>query len=145
MLVHCSFSKKALAESGTARMRTYMSYKKGDVVVVKFPFILKDGAAVIQKGRPAFVISDDKIKRRYKDVVLTAITSQIPRDIMELEIVLERTISNGLVKRSLLRLDFIMTVPEELISRKIGILPKSVVKESERRLKQLLGFELISV
>jgi len=122
-----------------------MSYKKGDVVVVKFPFVLKEGSAVIQKGRPAFVISDDKIKRRYKDVVLTAITSQIPRDIMELEIVLERTISNGLVKRSLLRLDFIMTVPEELISRKIGILPQSVVKESERRLKRLLGFDSTSV
>ena len=122
-----------------------MSYKKGDVVVVKFPFVLKEGTAVIQKGRPAFVISDDKIKRRYKDVVLVAITSKIPRDILELEIFLEPSSPNGLLKRSLLRLDFIMTVPEELISRKIGILPKSVVKESERRLKQLLGFELISV
>ena len=82
MLARCSFSKKALTESGTAKMRTSMSYKKGDVVVVKFPFVLKEGNAVIQKGRPAFVISDDKIKRRYKDVVLAAITSQIPRDIM---------------------------------------------------------------
>ncbi len=122
-----------------------MSYKKGDVVVVKFPFILKEGTAVIQKGRPAFVISDDKIKRRYKDVVLAAITSQIPQDIMELEIVLEPASPTGLVKRSLLRLDFIMTVPEELISRKIGILPKIVVKESERMLKRLLGFDLTSV
>ena len=66
-----------------------MSYKNGDVVVVKFPFVLKEGTAVIQKGRPAFVISDDKIKRRYKDVALAVITSQIPRNIMELEIVLE--------------------------------------------------------
>ena len=122
-----------------------MSYKKGDVVVVKFPFVLKEGNAVIQKGRPAFVISDDKIKRRYKDVVLAAITSQIPRDIMELEIILEPASPNGLLKRSVLRLDFIMTVPEELISRKIGMLPKSVVMESERRLKQLLGFDSFSV
>ena len=122
-----------------------MSYKKGDVVVVKFPFVLKEGNAVIQKGRPAFVISDDKIKRRYKDVVLAAITSQIPRDIMELEIILEPASPNGLLKRSVLRLDFIMTVPEELISRKIGMLPKSVVMESERRLKQFLGFDSFSV
>jgi mRNA-degrading endonuclease toxin of MazEF toxin-antitoxin module len=122
-----------------------MSYKKGDVVVVKFPFVLKEGTAVIQKSRPAFVISDDKIDRRFKDVVLAAITSQIPQDIMELEIVLEPARPNGLVKRSLLRLDFIMTVPEELISRKIGILPRSVVKDSERRLKRLLGFDSTSV
>ena len=123
-----------------------MSYKKGDVVVVKFPFVLKEGTAVIQKGRPAVVISDDnKIKRRYKDVVLAAITSQIPRDIMELEIVLEPSRPNGLVKRSLLRLDFIMTVPEDLISRKIGILPQSIVKESEHRLQRLLGFDSTSI
>jgi mRNA-degrading endonuclease toxin of MazEF toxin-antitoxin module len=121
-----------------------MSYNKGDVVVVKFPFVMKEGTAVIQKGRPAFVISDDKIRRRYKDVVLAAITSQIPREIMELEIILEPARPNGLVKRSLLRLDFIMTVPEELISRRIGILPQNIVKESERRLKQLLGFDLAS-
>ena len=122
-----------------------MSYKKGDVVVVRFPFVLKEGTAVIQKGRPACVISDDKIKRRHKDVVLAAITSQIPRDILELEIVLEPAGSDGLVKRSLLRLDSIMTVPEELISRKIGILSESIIYESERRLKRLLGFDSTSV
>jgi len=30
-----------------------MSYKKGDVVVVKFPFVTKEGTAFTQKGRPA--------------------------------------------------------------------------------------------
>jgi len=46
---------------------------------------------------------------------------------------------SGLVKRSLLRLDFIMTVPEELISRKIGALPGNLTKEAERKLKRLFG------
>jgi mRNA-degrading endonuclease toxin of MazEF toxin-antitoxin module len=105
-----------------------MSYEKGDVVVVRFPFVLKEGTAVIQKGRPAFVISDDKIRRRYKDVVLAAISSQIPKDIMELEIVLEPSSQNGLVKRSLLRLDFIMTVPEALRNGQLngGIMPSCI-------------------
>ena len=31
---------------------------------------------------------------------------------------------NGLIRKSLLRLDFIMTVPDELISRKIGEITK---------------------
>ncbi len=43
-----------------------MSYKKGDIVVVKFPFILKE-KMIVQKGRPALIISDDKVERRYKD------------------------------------------------------------------------------
>jgi mRNA-degrading endonuclease toxin of MazEF toxin-antitoxin module len=46
-----------------------MSYKNGDIVVVRFPFALRSGSE-IQKGRPALVISDDKVKRRYNDVIL---------------------------------------------------------------------------
>ena len=39
-----------------------MNYKKGDIVVVKFPFILKEKGE-IQKGRPALVVSDEKLER----------------------------------------------------------------------------------
>ena len=35
-----------------------MNYKKGDIVLVKFPFIVK-GQGEKQKGRPALVISLD--------------------------------------------------------------------------------------
>lgn len=115
-----------------------MSYKKSDIVVVKFPFILKE-LAERQKGRPALVVFDDKVERRYKDVMLAAITSQVPAKIMELEIILEPEKSTGLAKKSLLRLDFIMTTPEELISRKIGVLPKSVEKDVEAKLKKSFG------
>jgi len=45
-----------------------MSCKKGDIVVVKFPFILKEGSEK-QKGRPALIISNDKVKKRYNDVI----------------------------------------------------------------------------
>ncbi len=48
---------------------------------------------------------------------------------MELELILEPIESAGLAKVSLLRLDFIMTVPKELISRKIGVLPRNVEKK----------------
>ena len=40
-----------------------MSYNYGDIVVVRFPFALRNGSE-IQKGRPALVISDDKVGRR---------------------------------------------------------------------------------
>jgi mRNA-degrading endonuclease toxin of MazEF toxin-antitoxin module len=115
-----------------------MSYKKGDIVVVKFPFALRDGNE-IQKGRPALVISDDKVKKRYNDVILAAITSQIPDDIMELEIVVDPAKGTGLLKKSLVRLDFIMTIPENLISRKIGQLPDDIVRRAESRIKRSLG------
>jgi mRNA-degrading endonuclease toxin of MazEF toxin-antitoxin module len=115
-----------------------MNYKKGDIVVVKFPFILKE-IGEIQKGRPALVVSDEKLERRYRDIILAAITSHIPENIMEIEFILEPTEATGLLRKSLLRLDFLMTIPEELISRKIGRLSENLITEVEHRLKRLFG------
>jgi len=117
-----------------------MTYSRGDIVIVKFPFALRDGKDV-QKGRPALVVSDNMIERRYKDVILAAITSQVPPEVMELEMVLEPVKKSGLLKKSLLRLDFVMTLPEELISRKIGTLSEKRMKEVERKLKKLYGIK----
>ena len=119
-----------------------MNYKKGDIVVVKFPFILKEKGE-IQKGRPALVMSDEKSERRYKDVILAAITSHIPENIMEMELILEPVEATGLLKKSLLRIDFLMTIPEELISRKIGRLPENLITEIGHRLKRLFGINAI--
>ena len=55
--------------------------------------------------------------------------------------IIEPVKSTGLVKRSLLRLDFIMTIPEELISRKIGELPVNLMGEVGQKLKVLFGIE----
>ncbi|HEC67546.1 MAG TPA: type II toxin-antitoxin system PemK/MazF family toxin [Candidatus Desulfofervidus auxilii] len=118
-----------------------MSYKKGDIVVVKFPFLVK-GKGEVQKGRPALVICDDKVEKRYKDVILAAITSHIPENIMEMELILEPIETTGLVKKSLLRLDFLMTIPEELISRKIGRLPENLIIEVEHKLRKLFGINI---
>ena len=117
-----------------------MSYKNGDIVIVRFPFILKNGNE-IQKGRPALVISNDQVERRYNDIILAAITSQVPETTMELELIVEPTKENGLLKKSLLRLDFIMTIPENLISRKIGQLSIDMHELAERVIKKSLAIK----
>ena len=120
-----------------------MKYEKGDIVVVKFPFLLKEGREV-QKGRPALVVNNSEVKKRYNNVVLAAITSRIPLEVMEMEIVLEPENPIGLIKKSLLRLDFIMTIPEELISRKIGVIPKQVMEMVDSKLKRLFGIGMLT-
>ena len=80
------------------------------------------------------------MEKRYKDVILAAITSHIPENIMEMELILEPIETTGLVKKSLLRLDFLMTIPEELISRKIGRLPENSMIEVEHKLRKLSLF-----
>ena len=51
-----------------------MIYDRGDVVILPFPFITADG--VQQKARPALIVSDHSIERRFDDVILAGITSQ---------------------------------------------------------------------
>ena len=53
-----------------------MSYNCGDIVIVPFPFIISSKQQ-IQKARPALVISDKTIDRRYNDLILAGITSKI--------------------------------------------------------------------
>lgn len=94
-----------------------------------------------KEGLLYLVVSNEEVRKRYNDITLAAITSQVPSEIMELEIILQPGDLMGLIKESLLRLDFIMTVPQELISRKIGVPPKDMRKTVDDKLKRLLALE----
>ncbi|MGP8330609.1 MAG: type II toxin-antitoxin system PemK/MazF family toxin [Methanosarcinaceae archaeon] len=60
-----------------------MNYKRGDIVIVPFPFITLAG--VKQKARPALVVSDHSIQRRFNDLILAGITSRRIDEILETE------------------------------------------------------------
>ena len=51
-------------------------YRRGDIVLVSFPFTDLSSS----KRRPALIISPDAFNERGEDVVLVAITSQEPDD-----------------------------------------------------------------
>jgi len=64
-----------------------MNYNRGDVVILPFPFVTINGTK--QKARPALVISDHSIKRRFDDLILVGITSRRLEDIIETEFLIE--------------------------------------------------------
>ena len=115
-----------------------MNYNRGDIVIVPFPFVLSGGQK-LQKARPALVISDMTLERRYNDLILASITSHVPDDLKETEMIIEATPANGLLKKSTLRLEFLMTVPSDLISRKIGQLMPQEIKDVDRKITRSLG------
>jgi len=118
-----------------------MSYKRGDIVLLPFPFITQHGTR--QKARPALVISDHSINRRFKDVVLVGITSKRRDDIAETEFLIdEKSLEfdkSGLKKSSVVRCEYIMTVPPELVARKLGSLPSNLMIQVDEILKTSLG------
>jgi len=120
-----------------------MSYSNGDIMVVPFPFVTIAGMQ--QKARPALVISNHNIKRRFDDLILVAITSQHVDNIISTEYLIEQGTEafkqSGLAKRSLIRCEYIMTVPRDIIARKIGHLPVDVINEINEIIKLSLGLK----
>ena len=115
-----------------------MNYNRGDLVTVPFPFVKNSGEQK-QKARPAMIISNHNISRRYSDKILAGITSRVPEQLTETKLVLESTESTGLAKRSVLRLDYLMTLPVSIISRKIGNLNSGKIKVVNEKLSLSLG------
>ena len=89
-------------------MPSTTSFSQGDVVLVPFPFT--DLTAT--KQRPAVVVSPDRLNIVRADVIVAAITSQIPNDLGEDELLLSDADlrASGLPKRSIIRLGKIFTI-----------------------------------
>ena len=119
------------------------NYDRGDVVIVPFPFVTSEGA--LQKARPVLIISDHTIDRRFDDLIMVGITSRIVEDLKETEyrIVLgtEAFKHSGLAKTSVVRCEYIMTVPRRLVARRLGRLSEETMREIDKKLKLSLGIK----
>ena len=106
-------------------MPSTTSYKRGDVVLVPFPFTDLSSA----KQRPAHVISADSFNSIRDDVLVTAITSQIPAQLAadEFAIPAGELAACGLPKASILRLTKLVALHRRLMIKRIGILPTATV------------------
>ena len=89
-------------------MKTY------DIVLVPFPFSELNNIKV----RPAVVISTTKDK--YEDLIVSAISSVIPDSISPNEIIIEMSTVNNLRRKSVIKVDRIVTIKKESVIAKIG-------------------------
>jgi mRNA interferase MazF len=89
-------------------MPSTTSFSQGDVVFVPFPFT--DLSAT--KQRPALVLSPERLNKVRTDLVVAAITSQIPDVVGEDEILLPDTDlrTAGLPKASMIKVGKIFTI-----------------------------------
>jgi mRNA interferase MazF len=89
-------------------MPSTTSFRQGDVVLVPFPFT--DLSAI--KQRPGLVISPDRLNDARDDLVVVAITSQIPSVLREDEVRLldAELVECGLPKPSIVKLGKIFTI-----------------------------------
>ena len=88
--------------------------KTGDIVLIPFPFAELTNV----KLRPAVVVSETK--DRYRDLIVCAISSQVPVTISPAEIVLNPDGKNGLRVVSILKVDRIFTLKQERVVAVLG-------------------------
>ena len=95
--------------------------KRGDIVLVPFPFT----DLTTTKQRPGLIISSDAFNASHDDVVLLAVTSQIPASIDADEFLIPagELAACGLPKPSLVRLMKVFTLHQRLVIKRRGALP----------------------
>jgi mRNA interferase MazF len=110
---------------------------RGRVVLVPFPF--DDLSST--KLRPAVCLTDPI--GSYEHVVVAFISSRIPTDLMETDLLLDSSQDDfrmtGLRISSVLRLHRLMTLTTALFQRELGSLPSRMQEEVDLRLRRLFG------
>jgi mRNA interferase MazF len=105
--------------------------KKGDIVLIPFPFTDLTGT----KNRPALILIDSD-----DDITVSFITTQLKWQ-EKFDVKLEPSKENALKKTSLIRLSKITTIDKELVIGKLGQLADSELEEVNRGLIDLLGLK----
>ena len=104
----------------------------GDIVLIPFPF----SELTNVKLRPAVVISETKDK--YRDLILSAISSQVPESISLAEIIIRPDSLNGLRTISVIKVDRIFTLKTEKVVATIGKLSSKQLADFKTAFKNLV-------
>ena len=108
---------------------------KNSIVLVPFPF---DDFSV-SKVRPALCLTSEI--GQYNHVIIAFISSKIPDDLIDSDLIIRKETKDfsctGLTVDSVIRLHKMVTIPKNLIKRKLGSVNSSVEVEIERRIRQL--------
>lgn len=102
--------------------------KKGDVVLIKFPFTDLSGS----KLRPAVVLFDSG-----NDLIVAFITGVLAVKSIG-DISLKRNDTNGLKKDSVIKLSKLATLSKDLIAGKIGALSEAELAGIDHGLREML-------
>jgi mRNA interferase MazF len=114
--------------------------KRGDVVIVDFPFSDARG----RKIRPALVVQADEFNRRLSDTILALITSSRARFIgspsqLPIDISTAEGQASGLRLTSVVQCENLVTIDKALIVHTIGHLPAGLMQQIDGCLRAALG------
>jgi len=106
--------------------------KIGDIILIPFPFADLSNTKV----RPAVLIAETQ--DRYKDLVVCAISSIIPKNISKREVFLSPNRTNNLRVDSIIKIDRIVTLKHEDKIATLGELSEMELTEFRKRFRKMI-------
>ena len=113
-----------------------MNSKRGDLVVLKFPFSNQQEKA---KVRPALVVQNDIGNRYSANTIVIMVTSSVPKSLYPIQILLPDDPITGLDKPSVADAGVIFTVSRERIQKHIGKCSPDIIQKVDEALRISLG------
>ena len=104
----------------------------GSILLVPFPF----AELTKRKVRPSVLIC--RIKGKYSDLVIAAISSVVPEGLTDYEMLLQPTAKNGLRKTSVVKIDRIVTMRSSDLIAHIGELDDTDLVLFKQKFKELV-------
>ena len=116
-------------------MPSTTNFKRGDIILVPFPFT----DLSTTKQRPALVVSSDALNATSHDVLVAAITSQIPAMLTAEEFMIPPgdLAACGLPKPSVVRVAKLAALHRQLVIRRIGSMPEASLEQILMQIRQL--------
>jgi mRNA interferase MazF len=115
-------------------------FKRGDVVLLPFPYIQNYAKA---KTRPAVIIQNDIGNRYSPNLIVALISSSVPPKTYPIHYKISADSDEGraagLDVDSIVKAETIITVPKQVVIKKIGALPQNAMDKLDACLKVSLG------
>jgi len=112
-----------------------VTYKQRDIVLTKFPF----SNLMDYKVRPVLVLSKDSYNRKYADVIVCALTSNLQESDYGLTITTESLEEGHLKMASKVRVDAVTNIEQAIILKKIAKIEQAVFSKVLSKLNSLFS------
>lgn len=121
-------------------MSDEQSFFRGDIIVVSLPLVTDPTKSKI---RPAVIIQNDVGNRYSPNLIIAAISSQIPQREYPMNVIIQsgssRAEGTGLDRDSVIQAEIILTIPKTSVIRKIGCCNASTMRVVDQSVKISLG------
>lgn len=119
------------------KIRSMTRCRQRDIILIRFPY--SDPSNI--KRKPALVISSNWYNNARNDLIVLAITSNVPNAPGRDDHILSEDESRacGLLKASVIKLGKIMTLDKGFVLGILGTLPEETFNEIMRELQDVIG------